>query len=495
MPGRIGLEVEYTAPELQPVERGDSGGPARILVLADFSARACRGVVEPGDRLADRPTPTVDVDNLNDLLFGYAPRLHLPLVDPAGPSELFAPREMDDFHPDGLYRSLDSFRALREMRARMLDPRTAAAEADALRTVEAPQDEPGEDDPELLERLLGRKPADRPVPRPRPPDSGIDITPFIRDLVRPWVVAAPTADQGHLVAALDQALGMQMRSVLSQPWFQSLEAAWRGVEWLTQRIELGEEIDLCLLDVSRQELVADLVVPGQDPRDSGLYRLLVEREARTPGARGWSALAGDFTFGPDEEDVALLQALGAVAAEAGGPFLAAAAPSLLGCTSLADSPDPRKWAALDPESERRWATLRRSAVARWLGLVLPRFLLRLPYGARTEPIDAFEFEEQSAPPEHDAYLWGNPSLACAMLLATRPGSHLQIDDLPAHAFERDGQTELTACSECYLTETAAVAMLRRGVMPLLSIRGRNAVRLAQFRSLAEQDGALAGPWG
>jgi type VI secretion system protein ImpC len=472
-------------------------------------------VIEYGDDLAGRPTPAVDLDNLDDVLFRYAPRLHLPLADPAAPSMLLELRKMDDFHPDALYRSLDAFRAMRELRQRMLDPRTFAAEAEALRAAREAQRSPLSDRPaieraapvddegELFERLLGRKPGEQPRPRPRQPEPGLDITPFIRAIVRPYVVSAKSTDQEHLVASVDQAIGMQMREVLRDPGFRGLEAAWRGVEWLIQRVELSEDVELCLLDVSKQELAADLAMIGGELHDSGLYRLLVERAARTPGSRPWSVLVGNYVLGTSDEDVALLRALGAIGSRAGAPFIAAGAPSVVGCRSVAAEPDPRRWIPLEGEAERRWMSLRASAEARWIGLALPRFLLRLPYGARTEPIDAFDFEEQPAAPEHEAYLWGNPSIACAMLLAAafadrgwsmQPGDRLEIDDLPAHVFEDGGESRMTACAEAYLTETAGDAILRRGIMPILSYRDRNAARLVRFQSLAEPPAALAGRW-
>jgi len=511
VPGRIDFEIEYTKPELQPLERDGEGSPMRILVLGDFTGRTNRGVVEGGDDLAGRPTPCVDIDNLDDALFRYAPRLHIPLTGSA-PSMLLELRKMEDFHPDNLYRSLDAFRAMREMRERMLDPGSFADEAEALQSAgesgkapAPPREEPEsvEDEGEMLERLLGRKSADRPRPKPRPPEPGIDITPFIREIVRPYVVAAKSTDQEHLVASVDQAIGMQMREVLRDRGFRELEATWRGVDWLVRRIDLSEGIELCLLDVSKQELAADLIAMGQDLQDSGLYRLLVERAARTQGARPWSVLVGHYAFGTSEADVTLLRAVGTIAERAGAPFLAAAEPSVMGCRSFADQTDSRRWLPLDGDAARRWAALRASPAARWIGLALPRVLLRLPYGSRTEPIDSFDFDEQPAVPVHEAYLWGNPAVACAMLLAAafaengwamQPGDHLMIDDLPAHVFNDGDESRMTACAEAYLTDTAADAILHRGIMPILSYRDRDAARLVRFQSIADPPTALPGRW-
>jgi type VI secretion system protein ImpC len=315
----------------------------------------------------------------------------------------------------------------------------------------------------------------------------------------------PGADpqQAQLVAAMDAGIGDQMRGILKHPAFRELEAAWRSLHGLVTSLETGEELKLFLLDVSRDELAADLDAADSDARGSGLYASLVDRSVRTLGGQPWSLIVGNFRFGAVVEDVALLGRLGALASQAGGPFLAAADPVILGCDSLAATPDPEGWASADTERDQRWRTLRTSRPASWIGLALPRLLLRLPYGEKTEEIERFEFEELSAPPEHESYLWGNPAFACARLLAQafqarggsmEPGDYLDIEDLPAHVYQDAGEAKMTPCAEVFLTERAAAAILDRGVMPVMSYRDRNAARLARFQSLADPPAGLPGPW-
>ena len=141
--------------------------------------------------------------------------------------------------------------------------------------------------------------------------------------------------------------------------------------------------------------------------------------------------------------------------------------------------------------------------ASWLGLALPRILLRNPYGKRTDPVEAFDFEEIADVHEHEAFLWGNPAFACAQLLGAafeeqgwslQPGERLEIDDLPAYTYQEDGESRLLPCAELCLTERAAEAILERGLMPLMSYKNRDAVRLARFQSLAFPPAPLRGAW-
>ena len=133
-------------------------------------------------------------------------------------------------------------------------------------------------------------------------------------------------------------------------------------------------------------------------------------------------------------------------------------------------------------------------VAPWIGLALPRVLLRLPYGTKTDPVEAFAFEEMPSGRDPDAYLWGNPAFICAQLIVAafvengwefNPGDVLDAEDLPAHVYEDAGERVMQPGAEVLLGERAINAILAHGLMPILGHRQRNAVRLARFQLLAK----------
>ncbi len=442
MAGR--LEFTFSAAP-EGARRRESQGPLRLLLLGDFSALSAR----PRVPLADRPTLKVDVDNLDDVIARLA-----PAAKAAGQDVDFA--GLDDFHPDSLHARLPLFQALREARAK--PPETGA---------------------DLLGGLLGKgvaAPAAAPAPR------GLDA--LIRDIVAPHIVPDTRAATQAYVAAVDAATGEQMRALLHDGAFQALEAAWRGVAWLVQNLELGEDLELHLLDVKRDELLADVVAAQGQLARTGLHRALADRWRNVPGAQGWHLLAGLYRFGASDADIGLLAALGIVASQAGGAFVAEADPALAGS---------------DEAALAGWRALRASEAAPWLGLAAPRVLLRLPYGRGRDPLDSFAFEEAAAVPEHESLLWGNPALAVAMLVGRaftakgwdfEPGDESELADLPALNFERDGERVLQPCAERLLGEQALQAMLDAGLMPLASHKHRNAVTLVRFQSVAEPARAL-----
>jgi type VI secretion system protein ImpC len=325
---------------------------------------------------------------------------------------------------------------------------------------------------------------------------------LIQGIVAPYMTPAAPPLQGQYLAWVDAATSEHIRAILHHPAFQAVEALWRSVRWLITTLELGPSLQLHLLDVTKAELMAHLQAAQSGLASCALYRMLVEQAGGTLGGEPWSLLVGDYTFGSAGEDLELLATLGALGSQAGAPFLAAADPSLLGCSSLVSTPDPRGWHRT-AEAEQRFQTLRASAAAPWTGLALPRVLLRLPYGKNTDRMEHLDFEELTPARNHEAYLWGNPALACAMLIgqsflargwAMEPGDDLDLVDLPAHVFEQDGEGHLQPCAEVLLSERAGEAILGLGLMPLLSYKNRNAVRLMRFQSIAAPSSPLSGPW-
>jgi type VI secretion system protein ImpC len=502
----------------RPAPGGGTEGPMRILVMGDFSGRRNRGEMETGTALSERAPLAVDVDNVEKVMTRLAPRLALAPGGSGRPALSLEFGRLEDFHPDELYRKLDLFQALREMRRRLEDPATFAAAAAELRgssrtgsagaapggsPTAASSRAPDENDASTVERLLGRGPVGASTGAPRLAGGNVDITGFLRDIVAPYVTPGPDPFQPQYVAWVDEATADQMRGVIHDPAFQALEAAWRSLYFLVSRLDLGEELKLYVLDVSQAELAADLRVENGDLSRSGLYRMLVEQDAKTLGGRPWALLAGCFTFGSSPEDLSLLAALGAVGSRAGGPFIGEAHPSLVGCGSLAAAPDPADWPPLDPDFEALWRTLRASPLAPWIGLALPRFLLRLPYGKLTDPVERFAFEELAPQQDHESYLWGNPALACAMLIGgarlekgpdMEPGDLLDIEDLPAHTWQEGDASRMKPCTEALLGERAVGALLTRGLIPLLSGRNSNRARVARFQSIADPPAPLSGPW-
>lgn len=499
---RIGARGDEDAPREQSEET-----PFRICVMGDFSGRASRGVREA--KLGGLRPVLVDRDNLEEVMARLGVELQLA-AGAAGGRLALRFRELDDFRPDRLFTQVEAFENIRELRRQLGNPATFAQAAGEVKGWTEPERAPAPAESEkrepapapppekLLEAILAQTPERVEAAPPIP--GGVDWNAFLQKSVAASLVPREDPRQAELLAFVDAASGSLMRALLHQADFQALEANWRALAFLVRRLETDGQLKLYLLDISRAELATDLAA-ADDLGATGIYRLLVEQTVGTPGAQPWALVVGNYTFGPARADAELLGRLAKIAHGAGAPFLAAASPRLLGCASLADTPDPDDWKLpLDPQGQAAWAALRGLPEASYLGLVLPRFLLRLPYGKDTDPAEELAFEELPADSAHEFYLWGNPAVICAYLLgqafirhgwALRPGSVTDVEGLPFHIYTTAGESEAKPCAETLLSRRAVDKILDLGLMPLVSAQGRDSVHVPQFQALA---GPLSGRW-
>ena len=219
--------------------------------------------------------------------------------------------------------------------------------------------------------------------------------------------------------SLDRQLAEQVNLILHHPEFQQLEASWRGLQYLVTNTDTGSLLKIKLLDISKRELRRTLrKFHGTAWDQSPLFHRVYEEEYGQLGGEPYGVLIGDYEFDHRPEDVQLLAELSQTAAAAHTPFIAAAAPSVMQMDSWAELANPRDLTRIFQTPEyTAWRSLRDSEDARYLGLCLPRFLARLPYGARTDPVDGFAFEEDVEGPDGRRYLWTNAAYAMAANLA------------------------------------------------------------------------------
>jgi type VI secretion system protein ImpC len=490
---RVQYEVNFGVIAAKP--RAATGARKfRLALLGDFSGRANAGRAETGEALARRKPIRVDVDNLDDIVARM--KLELTLSLDGEEAVVTVPvASMDDFHPDQIVENVELFASLRDLR-RNLASKTGFARAS--REVlswggEAPLPPPPRraagsaiaTDRKLSDfaRLTGRPGTAEAA------DQSVDA--LLRRLVGPFVQPARDARQDQLTARVDEALSATMNRILHHPDFQAAEALWRGVEFLVRRIETGAAMEIVLYDVSAEELAADIAATDQLDA-SGLYGLLIEQPALDAGQGALSAVIGLYGFELMPPHADLLGRIAQVAAAAGAPFIAGIAPDALK-TPIHEQHKLTRAA---------WTALRELPAAAYLGLAAPRFLLRMPYGKKSDPIDAFAFEEFTRQSGLSGMLWGHPALIPALLLAQtfarqgvkmKPGSVMTAGDMAYYVYtDTDGDQIALPCTERLYTEKQAVAVSNYGVMPLLSLRGRPELRLGGFLSVAGPP--IAGFW-
>ena len=455
-----------------------------IAILGDLSGVATR----PGNpSLAPANPVRINCDNFERVFGKFDVTLRFKAAESERKDPTLQFGRLDDFHPDRLIHQIAPLSRLFDLRTKLLDPVHAEAAVAEARTILIPiapatgttplPATPTETTDDLLKRLLGK--SDAPKPESAPAASTVER--LLKKIVMPHVVPSATAEQSVFVQHVEHELSVLLREVLHDPDFQALEAVWRGIDFLVR--EISDQIGLYLIDISKTDLAAQI-----STGDLAKTAISKQLERITP-----SVVLGIFTFGPDDQP--LLGALGSLMETLRTSFVAGASPQMVGSPSFGLKPDPDDWVPVLHEFE----TLRRMPKSSHLGLLAPRFLLRQPYGPDSDPIEAFDFQEVLAHSEHESYLWGNPSILCGYLLAdafaakgwdldTRGGG--EVFGLPVHTLTSGGETEAKPCAEAWLSERAADVILDHGIMPVVSIRGRDAVEIRALHSFAIPPGPL-----
>jgi type VI secretion system protein ImpC len=490
-----GVRPKSTAEEV-------SNRPFCVALLGDFSGRRDRGQLEGSSDVSGRIPLQIDRDDIDVVMSRLRPSVEIVLPNGEGIVELSF-TELEHFHPDSLWDHRGLFGALKAKRDEVADPEAFAKFKKRLKEGMADQSEPPSDnsaprplDGNLLDQILDD--SSTQAASTALADGGLQE--FVRRAVAPHEVPKADPTQAELLAQIDEQIAERMRWVLHSDEFQALEALWRGVSLLCRRVETSPTLKLFLIDISMEELRRDQN-PDVPLENSGLYRLLVESSVGTPGATPWSLFAGCYSFGPQMENLKLLARVGAIASLADASWLSAADNALVGCPSFDTAPDPNQWD--DPDVEA-WNAIRLLPYANRLGLAMPRFLLRLPYGRETDECERLTFDEIAGDGhEHEEYLWGNPALLSALLLTRayapggmgeRVGGNLEVDKLPLHLRKTAGETVAQPCAEALLSERALNQINDRGLMALASLKDRDVVRMLRFQSVSHPPSPLEGPW-
>jgi type VI secretion system protein ImpC len=110
---------------------------------------------------------------------------------------------------------------------------------------------------------------------------------------------------------------------------------------------------------------------------------------------------------------------------------------------------------------------------------MPRFLARTPYDPKNNPVDEFDFEEDTAGAAHDRFVWSNAAYAmgtnitrsfktfgwCSQIRGAESGG--TVEGLPVHTFPTDdGGTDMKCPTEIAITDRREAELAKCGLMPL-----------------------------
>jgi type VI secretion system protein ImpC len=285
-----------------------------------------------------------------------------------------------------------------------------------------------------------------------------------------------------MIAELDKKLSEQVNLILHHEDFQKLEGAWRGLHHLVNNTETDEMLKIRVMNIAKADVGKTLKrYKGTAWDQSPLFKKVYEEEYGTFGGAPYGLLIGDYYFDHTAPDVELLGEMSKISASAHTPFIAAVSPTVMQMESWQELANPRDLTKIFTTPEyASWRSLRESEDARYIGLAMPRFLSRLPYGAKTSPVEEFNFEEDTGAADHSRYTWANSAYAmgvniarsfklygwCSRIRGIESGG--AVEGLPVHTFPSDdGGVDMKCPTEIAITDRREAELAKAGFMPLL----------------------------
>lgn len=285
-----------------------------------------------------------------------------------------------------------------------------------------------------------------------------------------------------LIAGIDKKLTDQVNAVLHHRDFQTLEGAWRGLHYLVNNTETDEMLKIRVMNISKKDLHKTVKkFKGTAWDQSPIFKKVYESEYGTFGGEPFGCLVGDYYFDHSPPDVELLGEMAQVSAAAHTPFIAGASPAIMQMESWQELANPRDLTKIFQTPEYApWKSLREADDSRYIGLAMPRFLARYPYGAKTDPVEEFDFEEDTEGADHNKYCWSNSAYAmatnitrafkyfgwCSRIRGVESGG--AVEGLPVHTFPTDdGGVDMKCPTEIAITDRREAELAKNGFMPLL----------------------------
>lgn len=286
----------------------------------------------------------------------------------------------------------------------------------------------------------------------------------------------------QMISAIDEQLTKQINEIIHHDEFQQLESAWRGLHYLVNNTESDEFLKIRFMNVDKKELAKTLKrYKGVAWDQSPVFKKIYEAEYGQFGGEPYGCLVGDYYFDHSPPDVEMLGQLSKVAASAHVPFLSAVSPAALQLDSWQDLANPRDLTKIFSTPDyAAWRSLRESEDSKYVGLAMPRFLARQPYGAKSNPVDEFAFEEDTSDADHTRYTWANSAYAmavninrsfkewgwCSRIRGVESGG--AVPNLPTHTFPTDdGGVDMKCPTEIAISDRREAELSKSGFLPLI----------------------------
>ncbi len=475
--------------------------PFVVGVIADLAAENAPNLVD----LRERAFIEIDGDNFNSVLASINPKVTVTVKDMltkvAEGEERGTKRfpisfaTMDDFGPYQIARQMPELKALLDNRIGLVDLIAKLDGNDALIAKIAEIIEKKE-----LRDAIASEADNAEAPTIKAileetkllkPESNFD---YLKGLFIAFIKALSDSETHAvkdvygfiigLIAKIDSTVSTQLDEIMHSPELQKIEATWRGLYFLMHNSELSTRLKIRVLSITKDELFNDLDKAIEFDQ-SALFKKVYEQEYGTLGGKPYSCLVADFYFGRGAQDITLLRHLSTLAAAAHAPCISAVNPNMFDLENFSSLPTPRDLAKIFESSElASWNGFRETEDSRYMNLLLPRVLMRLPYGAKVYPCAEFAYEESVDGFDNQKFCWGNPAFVIAQRITTAFANYGwtsairgvegggKVEALPAYSFKTsNGDIELKCPSEVAITDRREKELSDLGFISLCHAKG------------------------
>lgn len=287
-------------------------------------------------------------------------------------------------------------------------------------------------------------------------------------------------------ATIKQLMHDHVASVLDNPDFRYLERNWRDLFRLCDEVET-DEVLIDVLDVGPYELATDMEDHRNDIFTSALFKKIYVEEYDRYGGRPFAAMIGLYHLNNNDEDISFLETVAQIANAAHCPFITGVGPEFFGS-------DIKSWSDLEAIGDieahlnlpkfGKWNRLREAAEAAYVGLTLPGYLARQPWGAEEKQLGNGEVKyNETTNGFRDHYLWGNSAALfagnlvrsfegsgwCQYIRGVKGGGLVQ--GLTVHTLKRHGKEEAQPPVEFEIADYREFQFSKAGLIPLIHCKG------------------------
>jgi len=300
------------------------------------------------------------------------------------------------------------------------------------------------------------------------------------------------------ILALDESIGAQVREIMSQEPFREVESSWRSLQFLVQRTNFDQDIQIDIFQASKNDILENLRA-SDSLEQSHFFRITYSENYNQAGGKPYGTIIGNYDFDSGPLDIETLSRISEVAEACHAPFISSVGKEFFKVDSWQEFLEiPNLEPYLKTKAFAEWKGLRQKSSSKYLGLAMPNFLLRQPFGPGGEQAKLFDFSEEAT--EAEDYLWGNAAFAFASnivksfadagwVVNIHGGKNARgaVEDLACAKYDLAASDQLRIPCELAIDDALSLEISNAGFLDFVPYQNENVACFFGCQSVKEPD--------